>query len=87
MYVIENAAVSLWGMCNVWFIVDLCIYIFPFRQIISLSDVDGQRRRIVRKIYAVKVEFDQSGSLGLSLISSSFFNVYSITLLIDLAFM
>ena len=29
-----------------------------------MSDVGGQRRRMVRKMYSVKVEFDQNGSLG-----------------------
>ena len=33
-------------------------------QVMPLSDVDGHQRRMVRKIYAIRVEFDQTGSLG-----------------------
>ena len=35
-------------------------------QVIALSEEGGKRRRMVRKIYAVRVEFEQSGSLGKS---------------------
>ena len=33
-------------------------------QVIDLPDVDGHRRRMVRKMYAVRIEFDLAGSLG-----------------------
>ena len=37
---------------------------YSLKQIVPLSDREGKRRRMLRKMYAIRVEFDQGGSLG-----------------------